>query len=487
MSKDGWRDPAELPLDWLPLRRAAERVGRNDPCPCGSGKKYKRCCEAKHQDREASPFAGMTMDEALADPGRHGDPRIIEKIPEDQLGGLELARLAAPQLAALVRRAYDLARWELAEAALAELGRRAEDPDFHFDEVRAELVHALVEAKEYDRLATQLAAVEDAADPLYAAAGLVLAKGRAQPDALERLEQLLRVELDHGACMMEIAEIVRIGGLPALALALFRACAFEQLSDADLDLLAADTEAVRADLGLAAHDPVVEAHLELLERLDAERGAPDLLEQKARQNAALLEKLRAAREQLRELEVERSAARTASGPDAQHHGALGDRDEAQVVSLKRKLVRLKSEIRAQQDERRELRRSLREERAARPAAPPAREDGEAPGADEPDDPAVLPDERSLKPVEFGDAFHRSLTGIEPRLALKAQEQAVRFAAYDPAIWRHAKKLADFEDLYSLRVGIHHRLLLRRTAEGGVEARELLTREQHDVAVARYRR
>lgn len=24
--------------------RAAEKVGRNDPCPCGSGKKYKKCC-----------------------------------------------------------------------------------------------------------------------------------------------------------------------------------------------------------------------------------------------------------------------------------------------------------------------------------------------------------------------------------------------------------------------------------------------------------
>jgi uncharacterized protein YecA (UPF0149 family) len=22
----------------------AEEIGRNDPCPCGSGKKYKRCC-----------------------------------------------------------------------------------------------------------------------------------------------------------------------------------------------------------------------------------------------------------------------------------------------------------------------------------------------------------------------------------------------------------------------------------------------------------
>lgn len=25
--------------------RAQARIGRNDPCPCGSGKKYKRCCE----------------------------------------------------------------------------------------------------------------------------------------------------------------------------------------------------------------------------------------------------------------------------------------------------------------------------------------------------------------------------------------------------------------------------------------------------------
>jgi uncharacterized protein len=27
-----------------PMRRATPKVGRNDPCPCGSGKKYKHCC-----------------------------------------------------------------------------------------------------------------------------------------------------------------------------------------------------------------------------------------------------------------------------------------------------------------------------------------------------------------------------------------------------------------------------------------------------------
>lgn len=27
-----------------PVKTAGARVGRNDPCPCGSGKKYKHCC-----------------------------------------------------------------------------------------------------------------------------------------------------------------------------------------------------------------------------------------------------------------------------------------------------------------------------------------------------------------------------------------------------------------------------------------------------------
>jgi preprotein translocase subunit SecA len=30
-----------------PIRNRGQRVGRNDPCPCGSGKKYKNCCLRK--------------------------------------------------------------------------------------------------------------------------------------------------------------------------------------------------------------------------------------------------------------------------------------------------------------------------------------------------------------------------------------------------------------------------------------------------------
>lgn len=32
------------------------KIGRNDPCPCGSGKKYKHCCMAKEQAAEHAAF-----------------------------------------------------------------------------------------------------------------------------------------------------------------------------------------------------------------------------------------------------------------------------------------------------------------------------------------------------------------------------------------------------------------------------------------------
>ncbi len=34
-----------------------EKVGRNDPCPCGSGKKYKSCC-LKNEQPKGTTFGG---------------------------------------------------------------------------------------------------------------------------------------------------------------------------------------------------------------------------------------------------------------------------------------------------------------------------------------------------------------------------------------------------------------------------------------------
>jgi uncharacterized protein len=37
--------PKQTPVTATPPEKP-KTVGRNDPCPCGSGKKYKKCCGA---------------------------------------------------------------------------------------------------------------------------------------------------------------------------------------------------------------------------------------------------------------------------------------------------------------------------------------------------------------------------------------------------------------------------------------------------------
>jgi preprotein translocase subunit SecA len=40
---------AEATVKKQPVRKALTKVGPNDPCPCGSGKKYKKCCMQKEK------------------------------------------------------------------------------------------------------------------------------------------------------------------------------------------------------------------------------------------------------------------------------------------------------------------------------------------------------------------------------------------------------------------------------------------------------
>ena len=40
-------DDDSIPYERIePIRNTAPKIGRNDPCPCGSGKKHKKCCGA---------------------------------------------------------------------------------------------------------------------------------------------------------------------------------------------------------------------------------------------------------------------------------------------------------------------------------------------------------------------------------------------------------------------------------------------------------
>jgi tetratricopeptide (TPR) repeat protein len=63
------------------------KVSRNDPCPCGSGKKYKRCCLPKDEFVEVKRARRRQVDAVFAKSSL--PPRIIpDEVDEDDLTAL---------------------------------------------------------------------------------------------------------------------------------------------------------------------------------------------------------------------------------------------------------------------------------------------------------------------------------------------------------------------------------------------------------------
>jgi tetratricopeptide (TPR) repeat protein len=94
------------------------KVGRNEPCPCGSGNKYKRCCLNKDQALERGALA-------TARQARHDDERYDE---------LADASNAVVDL-------VDAGRLDDAEAAAHNLLQRF--PDVHDGYARLGLIHEI--------------------------------------------------------------------------------------------------------------------------------------------------------------------------------------------------------------------------------------------------------------------------------------------------------------------------------------------------------
>ncbi len=58
-------DPYDPPYDHEPYIRPEPKTGRNDPCPCGSGKKYKQCCLKTQQAQPGDDFLWRRIRRAI--------------------------------------------------------------------------------------------------------------------------------------------------------------------------------------------------------------------------------------------------------------------------------------------------------------------------------------------------------------------------------------------------------------------------------------
>ncbi|MEI6197233.1 MAG: SEC-C metal-binding domain-containing protein, partial [Verrucomicrobiota bacterium] len=91
----------EAPMNTLAtgttMRRAVARIGRNEPCPCGSGKKYKHCCIEKDQERlhHSSEVAGHTRAEMESSPEQHLTAARLDKAMPHELVRLDPKKIPA--------------------------------------------------------------------------------------------------------------------------------------------------------------------------------------------------------------------------------------------------------------------------------------------------------------------------------------------------------------------------------------------------------
>ena len=241
---------------------ASVSVGRNDPCPCGSGKKYKHCCQGKEPNSAGPAAAGALRS---------------EKTPP---GALDALRRAA-------RESFAAERFPEAVAALKEIARlRPDSADDHYNlGVGYQRLGRFVEAASSLRSAVEL---RPSFHQALAQLALALEYWKVDSEALAAYRKLSRVAGDPRQRLQYLAKAQTLEGKPDEAEATLRR----------LLVLTPENGAARMALGQALIDQrkFDEAVQELKRAIDTVPGAFQKLAAARRMTEAdrpLLERMRA--------------------------------------------------------------------------------------------------------------------------------------------------------------------------------------------------
>jgi hypothetical protein len=453
--------------------RKQSTAGRNDPCPCGSGKKYKKCCALK--DETAVVDSPRIEDAAL-------HPEQASALRPAQLAKLDASRLSEQTWLAAFDRALVYREWELAERMFADAAKR---PDLapHVPKLRVAMLHEAYEARNREvaeRVFARLPPEEAALDALE------MAFLRGEPDLLARIEQAAHAALrteDDGAASIELG-FALLRHSPALGILVARGAMHERRTN-DCQILLEAMEDARDRLLLPPFEPwwdFYEGMIESAEERD-EQVALTAKQQKLADELkrAKLEKRRATAEltklkqRLDELDAAQAeeapkARPTKARPEAEKPAAPGvvaaaavdAKIEEERRQLRAKVAELRRIVAEGQEERRELRKKLveaaeEEESKATPTAPRA-----SAGQDDADERALDDDAidtpRDVLVPRFSDRAAKALGALDPTAADAALALVAALAAGRPNAWSGTKHLTKVRSVMSARAGLYHRIL-----------------------------
>lgn len=439
---------------------SAPKTGRNTPCPCGSGKKFKQCCERLPPARRPrTPRA--SRDDLVRSAASGLSPHGVERMTPRDLAAIDPASLKDPSLVAWFRRQVRCRDWTRASLAMNEMATRNSLKNGR-DGHRRELIQAAIVARRFDVAAVHVASLEAPADAEVERVALAIALD--DVDAMARLRRAAsRAVADPtGKAGSYLATMVTHAD-PALGILLARG-ALDPRHPLDNDALLETIENARNELLLAPADEAARRSAWAVDTAHHQRGERQA-NNVMRLATVLQEQLQASVHRLEELE-RRNAERVAELEQARQRADLartGDPDPVALAKLRSRIATLEAQIREGNEERRALRRQLVEERDRPSSATNAQpsDDQLDSAEDELEDHPEQPSRTVLVP-RFSPGAEDALGKVPRAVASQALHTTSDLAAGDPAAWRAVKQAKGMRTpVLSARIGIHHRLLFRR--------------------------
>ena len=487
------------------VRRAVPKLGRNDPCHCGSGKKYKKCCFASDQDllNDASQYAGMTRDELKHNPGLVDDPDIINRMRAYELKKLKPADLGNKQLYAAYLSAADFGLRELAFEMLVEWQKRDDKGGFHTGHFE-DLIALVLDAGELD-LARRIRDHMDGEswfDPDDIQFRFELLE---HPEHFESLEKACRQSIIGKKENKLLGDpLIRLTWnferqFPGLAIVFARAAILStpERSEDHLTLLDVIRDS-RIDLDLDPYDDPGEKlafqaagwTLSPDRRASSNADIDKLSKKLETTRLALEENKRALREKeqhiaaiSQKLDKARAAARRTQRA-SQEPTASQDSDHATLKRLRGKVEQLKSEISEQQKQRQRLRHELSEERKKKATRAESEKTGPATDAPPREEASVEASGHPLVP-EYSAAFRKHCEALPPRIAAKAILDSGRFAALDPPTLQRTRPLHRLPSHYRIRVNADYRLIIQWRPGKTLVIRDIIPRQDLESWIKRH--
>ena len=458
-------------------RRAAPRVGRNEPCPCGSGKKYKRCCFEKDQARlrDSSDIAGVTQAEMRRELEDFLTLERLRELRPYELVRLDPRRIDSALYGPLLNRLITFGEFDAVKEFFGAVGVKGLEGFF------IDAVDEAVAGSKLDK-ATALFEIYDPPEEELFGFSLRLLKRKLEGgEALEILEEEARAVVDEDAVALAIdllesqwpsLGILVARGVAPISSSWTREAIFEALGRARdrLDLPAAEPTEDMHDLWGWEDELDDDEHratgiLPPQSENQRDDSAWHELEAKEAELGRLRQEMSALREQLESHPHEVVSSRE---PVVRPTEGSHEPSETRVTELRERVARLKGELNQRHAERNQLKRQLeREQKRADLLEAERRSSTDTTSEGQAEDEPGAPELEASGPLPFRfpvltKRFRTSLQHMPDSTKRRTVVLVSRIAAGDQAAIRGTRRLQVDRTIWRRRVGRDYRMLFRLT-------------------------